>query len=508
MTRERLVTTLLLGSAAAVLPLALLHFFGRKEVAFPGWVHFGIVGASALAATGAALVLTYLGARRRDGRVVLLATAFTVMASLLFVHGLATPGFIIEYSGIIALTGGLTLPVGGALLALSALAPFRRPRSVTALLWLQAGLLAAIGIVSAIGMLAPQLVPGVPSALSPEAITLLVLGVVFYGVLEVRAFRTFLLTRRLADLVVVCGIVWLAAALVAALALDFSQLGWWLGHGLEVLGIALIGGVVAWDLHRSAQSRPLMGDLRAAELVRAEEAFFGSHVRALMVRLAEKDEYTEGHTRRVALLAVRVGESLGLPPGRLRHLAAGGLLHDIGKLRIPDEILKKPGPLTEDEFRVIRRHPEHGYRLLGELGGFAEPLRRLVRCHHERLDGSGYPRALTGDELDLEMRILAACDMYDALVTTRVYRNAWSHEQAMALLQGETGSSLDPRCVAALEDVLEQPAEETRTAAAAPSPRPAAGTVPAGREEAAATPLLPSVPTVFAGSSGRIVRKP
>jgi len=80
-TRERLVTTLLLGSAAAVLPLALLHFFGRKEVAFPGWVHFGIVGASALAATGAALVLTYLGARRRDGRVVLLATAFTVMAS-------------------------------------------------------------------------------------------------------------------------------------------------------------------------------------------------------------------------------------------------------------------------------------------------------------------------------------------------------------------------------------------------------------------------------------------
>ena len=128
MTRERLATTLLLGGAAAVLPLALLHFFGRKEVAFPGWVHFGIVGASALAATGAALVLTYLGARRRtDGRVVLLATAFTVMAALLFVHGLATPGFIVEYNGLIALTGGLTLPVGGACSRSRRMTPFRRP---------------------------------------------------------------------------------------------------------------------------------------------------------------------------------------------------------------------------------------------------------------------------------------------------------------------------------------------------------------------------------------------
>jgi hypothetical protein len=259
-TRERLLAALFWGSAAAVLPLALLHFFGRTEVSFPGWVHFGIVGASALAATGAAMALTVVGARRRDGRVVLLATGFSTMASLLFVHGLATPGFIVEFTGLAALTGGLTLPVGGAVLAVSALSPFGRPRGVRALLWLQAGLLVAIAVLGAVGLLRPELVPGVPAALSPEAIALLVLGVLFYGVLEVRAFRTFLLTRRWADLVVVCGIVWLAAALVAALALDYQQLGWWLGHGLEVLGICLIGGVVAWDLHRGAQSRPLMGD--------------------------------------------------------------------------------------------------------------------------------------------------------------------------------------------------------------------------------------------------------
>ena len=102
------------------------------------------------------------------------------------------------------------------------------------------------------------------------------------------------------------------------------------------------GIAVAIDLARAAQSRPLAGDLRGADLVAAEDIFLGSHVRALTVRLADKDAYTERHTRRVALLAVQVGEQLGLSPNRLRTLAIGGLVHDIGKLSVPDAILKKP----------------------------------------------------------------------------------------------------------------------------------------------------------------------
>jgi hypothetical protein len=503
--RERLLAALFWGTAAAVVPVALLHFFGREQVYLPGSVHFGVVGASALAATGAAFALTAVGARRKDGRVVLLATAFSVMASLLLAHGLATPGFIVDGFGLAAVTGGLTLPVGGAVLALSALSPFRRPQHVRRLLWFQGTVLAAIAAFSTVGLLAPKLIPGVPDTLSPEAIALLVVGVLFYGVLALRAFRTFLLTRRSADLVVVCGVVWLGAALVAALTLDYWDLGWWLGHGLEVLGIGLIGGVVAWDLHRSAQSRPLMGDLRAAELVSAEEAFLGSHVRALMVRLAEKDEYTEGHTRRVALLAVRVGEQLGLAPGRLRHLAAGGLLHDIGKLAVPDEILKKPGPLTDEEFAVVRRHPEHGFRLLGDLGGFPDAVRRLVRGHHERLDGTGYPQALAADELDLELRILGPCDVYDALVSTRVYRDAWAPDDALGLLRAESGTAFDRRCVQALETVLEQAAAERPAGEPARDDGRAPVSAPAAGEP---LPLLPSVPTVYAGTPGRIIRKP
>jgi putative nucleotidyltransferase with HDIG domain len=173
-----------------------------------------------------------------------------------------------------------------------------------------------------------------------------------------------------------------------------------------------------------------------------------------MVALARKDEYTEEHTRRVALRAVQVGEELGLPSPRLRSLAVGGLLHDIGKLRCPDEILKKPGPLSDSEYAVVREHAEAGRRLLKELGGFADPVLRLVQGHHERLDGSGYPYGLRETQLDLDTRILAVCDVYDALRSTRVYREAWTHERAVALLRTAAGTEFDARCVEALERVL------------------------------------------------------
>jgi HD-GYP domain-containing protein (c-di-GMP phosphodiesterase class II) len=118
------------------------------------------------------------------------------------------------------------------------------------------------------------------------------------------------------------------------------------------------------------------------------------------------------------------------------------------------EILNKPGALTDAEFAEIRRHPESGRRLLDELGGFSETVRRLVSDHHERLDGTGYPRGLEDEDLTIETRILAACDVYDALVSDRVYRSAWTPERALALLHDESGTGFDPKVVAALERVV------------------------------------------------------
>ena len=455
---------LALAGALAIVPLPVAHFFGPGEIYVPASVHFAAVGQTAIFATAAAIILTAIGVARQDGRAVLVGTAFTAMAALLALHGLATPGIILGFNGVVSFSGGATLPVGGAVLALSALPALRGPEAVRPLLWLQGALLAAIGILGVLGWVFPSLVQAVPEPASLPAIILLLVGLVLYGLVGLRALHTFLLTRRGADLCVVVGLAWLAGALVAALMLDFRQLGWWVGHGLELGGIAAVGGAVALDLHRSVQSRPLAGDLRGSELVSEEQAFLGSHIRALTVSLAEKDEYTEEHTRRVALRSVQVGEELGLPPGRLRTLATGGLLHDIGKLSVPDEVLKKPSALDQEEYEVIQRHPENGRRLLRELGGFEDQVLRLVHDHHERLDGSGYPQGLSATELDLDTRILAVCDVYDALISTRVYRAAWSPEKALSFLYEQAGTAFDVRCVEALSRVLGREAPPLRAA--------------------------------------------
>ena len=357
------------------------------------------------------------------------------------------------------------------MLALSGVPRLNARRSIPFLLGLVAASVAVIVTVSLVGVLVPSLVPSVPAARSSAAWALLAVGLVLLGALAIRAARTFLLTRRAADLVVVVGLLLLASALWGALALTFTDLGWWLGHVFEFVGITLVGSSVAYDLYRAGQSRPLVGDLSASEMVAAEEAFLGARVRALMVRLAEKDSSTEEHTRRVAALAVAMGERFGLTGARLRALAIGGLLHDIGKLSIPNSILQKPGALDDAEFAIIKRHPAHGHELLAELGGFNDTVARLVLDHHERLDGSGYPRGIDADELALETRILAVCDVYDALVSPRVYRAAWTPQRALALLRRETGTAFDADCVEALVHIL---TPELRATTVSPDTRPSA----------------------------------
>jgi HD-GYP domain-containing protein (c-di-GMP phosphodiesterase class II) len=454
MLRRPLASILALLGACAALPAALILAVGGVHVMPPMPVHFYGVGVSALVATIAAVVLTTVGAREQDSRTVIVGGGFALMASLLAVHGLVTPGVIVGPNGLIALTGAATLPVGGIVLAFAALPPFTGVHAIRRVLVAESVIGAAIVVVSIVGAAVPRLVPALPAARSPAAIAMFAVGLAVYGALAVRAMHTFLLTRRFADLAVVFGIVLLATALYSALFLEFYDLGWWIGHVFELLGILVVGASLVYDLRRGRRSRALVGDLRAADLVASEEAFLGARVRALMLRLAEKDASTEEHTRRVARLAVELGEELGLSPARLRDLATGGLLHDIGKLSLPTAILQKPAALDDDEYDLVKLHPERGRDLLAELGGFDESVTRLVLDHHERLDGSGYPRGIGGDELDLATRILAVCDVYDALVSDRVYRRAWSRDEALALLRREARSGFDPRCVAALERVV------------------------------------------------------
>ena len=439
--------------AAAALPLTGMVLAGDRVLDLPPEAHFWFLVVTSSIGAASAFALSAVGARRGDGRPVIVGTAFAAMATLLFIHGFATPGVVVGPNGVISVAGAAILPVAGAVLALATRPALRRPRSIRPLLLAEAGIVLTILAVGVLGLALPSLLPSVPEPGSAAAIAVLLLGFVAFEAVVRRATRTYALTRRGADLLVVVGTVWLGVALVPQLMLEPGKLAWWIGHLLELSGIALVGGPVALDLLRDRASRPLIGDLRASELVAAEEAFLGSRVRALMVSLARKDPSTEEHTRRVALLAASVGEELGLGAERLRELAIGGLLHDMGKLAVPDEILMKPDKLTDEEFAVIKRHPADGHDLLVELGGFSDQVLRLVRDHHERLDGRGYPDGRGADALDLETRILTVCDVYDALVSDRVYRAAWPPERALGLLREEAGLAYDANVVEALAQV-------------------------------------------------------
>jgi HD-GYP domain-containing protein (c-di-GMP phosphodiesterase class II) len=452
--REKLFALLAVGAIVGFLPAALEATVGDVQVDLTARVHFLAVGITALIAAIGSVVLTVAGVRRSDTRTVLVGGAFAVMAALLALHGLSTPGLWVGNNGVVALTGGLTLPLGGAILALSVVPLPGRLRQINILLVAEGLLLTLIVALGVSAILLPTLVPEVPAADSPLALGLLAIGLGIYVTLGWRALRTFLLTRRGLDLAVVIGLIWLATALAPALTMGWYDLGWWMGHEIELDGILLIGLAVAFDLAHATQSRPLAGDLRAGELVTDAEHLLGAHVHVLLKRLAQKDAYTEQHACRVALLAVQVGELLHLSPTRLRTLAIGGLVHDIGKLSVPDAILKKPASLTDDEYDVIKKHPEWGHSLLKQVGDFPTGVRRLVLDHHERLDGRGYPRQLHADQLTLDTRILTVCDVYDALITPRVYRPAWTERDALNELQAHTGTAYDPLCLNALQQVL------------------------------------------------------
>lgn len=172
-----------------------------------------------------------------------------------------------------------------------------------------------------------------------------------------------------------------------------------------------------------------------------------------------RDAITEGHSLRVAEIAVQIGQAMGLSERQLEALRRGGLLHDVGKIGVPDAILHKPGKLSPEEWEIMHRHPVWGAEILSHIDFLAEAL-PLVLHHHEAWDGSGYPDGLRGAEIPLLARIFAVADAYDAITNDRLYRKNHSPEEALAVIRGEAGRQFDPAIVAALERLFPTIREE------------------------------------------------
>ena len=203
---------------------------------------------------------------------------------------------------------------------------------------------------------------------------------------------------------------------------------------------------------------------RRAHLGREEarELYLNGVAKALALSLGYKDNETNGHAARVVHYSVRLGEELGLDPERMLALKLGARLHDIGKIAVPDGVLKKPAKLNEQEWAQMREHPLKGELMARELG-LPEPAARVIGQHHEWWNGKGYPRGITGTEIDLPARIFSVIDAYDAITSDRCYRRAQSHEQAVAELRRFAGEQFDPEVVAAFARVPAEEWEAVRT---------------------------------------------
>jgi len=176
-------------------------------------------------------------------------------------------------------------------------------------------------------------------------------------------------------------------------------------------------------------------------------------VKSLSLTLEMRDPYTTGHQRRVAQLAVAIGQRLGLSEDQIEGLRTGGLVHDIGKIHVPAEFLSRPGKLSMEVHKVIRMHPQMGWEIMRDIE-FPWPVADMIRQHHERLDGTGYPLGLKGDEILLESRILAVADVFEAISSHRPYRPALGVDMALAELRDHAGTRYDAAVVQACLDVV------------------------------------------------------
>jgi len=179
-----------------------------------------------------------------------------------------------------------------------------------------------------------------------------------------------------------------------------------------------------------------------ADLILAYDTSIEGWARTLELR----DKETEGHTKRAAEMTLHIARAMNMSDAELVHVRRGALLHDIGKMSIPDTILLKAGPLTSEEWEIMRRHPVYAYELLSPITYLRQAL-DIPYCHHERWDGTGYPRGLKGEQIPLAARIFALADTWDALISERRYHSAWSEDRVLEHIRSLTGSQFDPNVV-------------------------------------------------------------
>ena len=185
-------------------------------------------------------------------------------------------------------------------------------------------------------------------------------------------------------------------------------------------------------------------------------AAYEETIEGLSHALDLRDKETEGHSLRVTELTIRLAQAEGLTEEEITHIRRGALLHDMGKIGVPDAILQKPAALSDEEWSVMRKHPQYVYDMLYSVQ-YLRPALSIPYCHHEKWDGTGYPRGLKGEQIPISARLFAVADVWDALTSDRPYRAAWSRQEALDFIREQSGSHFDPQVVELFLRLIQEP---------------------------------------------------
>jgi HD-GYP domain-containing protein (c-di-GMP phosphodiesterase class II) len=436
------------------------------------WQHFYIVTAVSLLAFGLAVLLAIAAVQIAQYRVLFLCLGFMAMGGIFAVHGIDTPGVLLggeagEYSGaVVGVSAYLSLFIPALFFAASytpITAAFERRLPFSPAGWLIVLLATALGIYAILGVVSTELIANLPFGVRPYS---LMMGATTIALLLFSAWRqarSYVVARLPLQGVLVISFLLLAEAQVIMILGQVWRLSWWEYHGLMLVGVGLAFWSLAAQRAKGLSLRAVMEATLELEVKVGAELQHAESIVALTAAVEAKDENTRGHNNRVAELAVRIGRAMELPTDTLRTLARAGLLHDVGKIGIPDAILSKPGPLDAEEWKVIKRHPALGREILLRVPSLHREA-EIVIAHHERIDGSGYPHGLRGEAIPLEARILAVADTYDVLISDRPYRKAFDAVHAARILREESGTHLWEPAVRALLRSLSERLDEQAAA--------------------------------------------
>jgi HD-GYP domain-containing protein (c-di-GMP phosphodiesterase class II) len=379
-----------------------------------------------------------------------LMSGFTfTLSALPLVHGITTPGVLFGPN-----LATLTSVLWATPIAAIAVLPLAFPKTALAgrilSKWKHYVGMQMFGVTAlALGlMVRPGLLPAFAMRSVPSmGIVAVSIGVCMF--LSVRHLRFAQIAQSTGPLAVSFGFVLIGLSNLVWLSTQpFTPL-FWFAHLFDIAGVFVLTLVAMRAYHQQPSIRSLIGPLVAQTPLSAFELGLEPLVHRFVASLERKDTVTRDHVARTAELAMNVGIDLGLKPDELHTLGLGALLHDIGKLSIDDNILHKPSGLNDVEFAAMKRHTEYGEALVSSVESLRS-IAPIVRGHHERIDGRGYPDRLHGDEIPLLARIVSACDAYDAMSNTRQYRTGMEQDKVFAILREHAGSQWDERVIGAL----------------------------------------------------------